>query len=130
MGEPSMVDQKQTDRTVTTSVLTPFVCRYILQKKWSPIMALVLTQVYLEPKQKKDLAAKAKATGRKSSDLLREAVDALLLGVNTDELRQLDEATKRAEKDLTDMVKTLDANAKRHKSFMAEIAKLRGAADR
>lgn len=93
-------------------------------------MALVLTQVYLEPKQKKDLAAKAKATGRKSSDLLREAVDALLLGVNPDELRQLDEATKRAEKDLTEMIKTLDANAKGHKSFMAEIAKLRGTADK
>jgi hypothetical protein len=93
-------------------------------------MALVLTQVYLEPKQKKDLAAKAKATGRKSSDLLREAVDALLLGVNPDEMRQLDAATKHAEKDLTEMVKALDANAKGHKSFMAEIAKLRGATDK
>lgn len=91
-------------------------------------MTLVLTQVYLESKQKKDLAAKAKATGRKSSDLLREAVDALLLGVNPDELRQLDEATKRTEKDITEMVKTLDANAKGHRSFMAEIAKLRGVA--
>jgi hypothetical protein len=93
-------------------------------------VTLVLTQVYLEPRQKKDLAAKAKAVGRKSSDLLREAVDALLLGVNPDELRQLDEATKRAEKDITEMVKSLDANAKGHKSFMAEIAKLRGAAEK
>ena len=90
-------------------------------------MALVLTQVYLDSKQKKELAAKAKATGRKSSDLLREAVDALLLGVNPDELRQLDEATKRAGKDIAEMVKRLDTNAKGHKSFMAEIAKLRGA---
>ncbi len=93
-------------------------------------MGLVLTQVYLEPRQKKDLAAKAKATGRKSSDLLREAVDALLLGVNTEELLQLEEATKRAEKDINAMVKTLDANAKGHKAFMAEIAKLRGAAEK
>ncbi len=93
-------------------------------------MGLVLTQVYLEPRQKKDLAAKAKATGRKSSDLLREAVDALLLGVNTEELLQLEEATKRAEKDITAMVKNLDANAKGHKAFMAEIAKLRGAAEK
>ena len=53
-------------------------------------MSLVLTQVYLETQQKKALAAKAKATGRKSSDLMREAVDALLLGVNTSELHQLD----------------------------------------
>lgn len=91
-------------------------------------MALVLTQVYLEAKQKKELAAKAKATGRKSSDLLREAVDALLLGVSPDELRQLDEATRRAELELREMVKTLDANAKGHKAFMAEIAALREAA--
>lgn len=91
-------------------------------------MNLVLTQVYLEARQKKELAAKARATGRKSSDLMREAVDALLLGVNTDELKQIDEATRRAEADITAMIKTLDANAKSHKAFMAEIAKLRAAA--
>ena len=92
-------------------------------------MALVLTQVYLEPKQKKDLAAKAKATGRKSSDLVREAVDGLLLGVSPVELAHLDEATKRAEADIKALVKALDANAKSHKAFMAEIVKLRAAAD-
>ena len=91
-------------------------------------MALVLTQVYLEPKQKKALAAKAKATGRKSSDLVREAVDGLLLGVSLNELAQLDEATKRAEVDIKAMVKALDANARSHKTFMAEMAKLRAAA--
>ncbi len=90
-------------------------------------MALVLTQVYLEPKQKKALAAKAKATGRKSSDLVREAVDGLLLGVSPVELAQLDEATRRAEADIKAMVKALDANAKSHKAFMAEITKLRAA---
>jgi predicted DNA-binding protein len=88
-------------------------------------MALVLTQVYLEPKQKKELAAKAKATGRKSSDLVREAVDGLLLGVSPIELAQLDEATKRAEADIKAMVKALDANAKSHKAFMSEITRLR-----
>ncbi len=93
-------------------------------------MALALTQVYLEQTQKKELAAKAKASGRTSSELLREAVDALLLGVNPDELRQLDEASKRAEIDLKEMVKSLDANAKGHKAFMAEISKLREAAAR
>ena len=88
-------------------------------------MALVLTQVYLESKQKKELAAKAKASGRNTSDLLREAVDALLLGVNPDDLRQLDIASRRAEEDIAAMLKALDANAKSHKSFMAEIARLR-----
>jgi hypothetical protein len=93
-------------------------------------MTLVLTQVYLEPKQKKELAAKAKSSGRKSSDLVREAVDALLLGVSATELAQLDEASKRAQADIKAMVKTLDANAKGHKSFMAEMAKLRAAAEK
>jgi hypothetical protein len=90
-------------------------------------MSLVLTQVYLETQQKKALAAKAKATGRKSSDLMREAVDALLLGVNTSELHQLDAATRQAEVDLKAMVKALDANAKSHRSFMVEMTKLRAA---
>jgi hypothetical protein len=100
-------------------------------------MTLVLTQVYLEPKQKKELAAKAKSSGRKSSDLVREAVDALLLGVSPTELAQLDkgiqgvkQTTQRAAADIKAMVKTLDANAKGHKSFMAEMAKLRAAMDK
>jgi hypothetical protein len=91
-------------------------------------MALVLTQVYLEARQKKALAAKAKASGRKSSDLVREAVDALLLGVNPEDLRQLDVASKRAEQDIAQMIRALDANARSHSLFMAEIARLRAAA--
>jgi cell division protein ZapA (FtsZ GTPase activity inhibitor) len=89
-----------------------------------------MTQVYLEASQKKALASQAKKLNRKTSDLLRDAVDALLLGVNTEELRQLDEATKRTEMELQEMVATLDANAKEHKSFMSAIAKLRKSARR
>ena len=70
--------------------------------------------------------AKAKATGRKSCDLVREAVDVLLLGVSPGELLQLDEATRHAEVHIKQMVKALDVNAKSHKAFMAAIAKLRG----
>jgi hypothetical protein len=90
-------------------------------------MARVLTQVYLEAAQRKALAAKARQTGRKASDLVREAVDALLAGISVEELRQLDEASRRAEADLRHMVRALDTNARRHKAFMAEIARLRGA---
>lgn len=93
-------------------------------------MAMVLTQVYLEARQKKALAAKAKKTGRKSSDLVREAVDALLLGVSADELRQFEAASRLAEADLKQMIATLDANAKQHKAFMAEIARLQHAGER
>lgn len=91
-------------------------------------MAPVLTKVYLELRQKKELAAMAKATGRKSSDLVREAVDELLLGVKADELAQLDEASKRAEAEIKEMVDALDVNAKSHMALMAEIGKLRAAA--
>jgi predicted DNA-binding protein len=89
-------------------------------------MPLVLTQVYLDSDQKKALTAQAKRTGRNASELVREAVDALLLGVSTEELKQLDAATRQAEADLKAMIKALDANAKQHRSFMAEIARLRG----
>jgi hypothetical protein len=88
-------------------------------------MTLALTQVYLEAQQKKALAQEAKRRGRKSSDLVREAVDALLLGVNPTELKQLDEATRRAEVEIKGMVSDLDADAKAHRAFMAEIATLR-----
>lgn len=93
-------------------------------------MTLVLTQVYLEPSQKKALAAEAKRRGRKPSDLMREAVDAMAMGLDLNDLEQLDAATKRAEIDLKEIVATLDTNAKQHRSFMAEIAKLRRAADK
>jgi hypothetical protein len=92
-------------------------------------MSLVLTQVYLAAEQKKALAAKAKSSGRKSSDLVREAVDGLLLGVNPEELRQLDAATRQAETHLKAMVKALDANAKSHRAFMTEMGKLRATMD-
>lgn len=88
-------------------------------------MPLVLTQVYLDAKQKRALAAKAKKAGRKSSDLVREAVDALLLGVSPDELRQLADASRQAEADIKEMLAMLDANAKEHKAFMAAIERLR-----
>ena len=88
-------------------------------------MPLVMTQVYLEAAQKKALSAKAKKMNRTPSELLRDAVDALLLGVTTDELKQLDEATKLAKTQLDEMINILDENAKAHKAFMKTIAKLR-----
>jgi hypothetical protein len=88
---------------------------------------MILTQVYLEKAQKQALAVHAKQTGRKASDLMRDAVDALLLGVTPTELKQLDAATKIAQRDIKDMVAAMDAGAKRHKSFMAEIGRIKAA---
>jgi predicted DNA-binding protein len=88
-------------------------------------MALALTQVYLEPSQKQSLAARAKEIGRKPSEAIRDAIDAYIAGVTVDDLKLLDVATKKAEKDLKEMVKLLDAGQKRANSFFAEIEKIK-----
>ncbi len=88
-------------------------------------MALILTQVYLDSEQKEELAARAAAAGRDSSELVREAIDALLLGTSAEDLRRLDRASRQAQADLADMINTFDANARAHVTFMAEMARLR-----
>jgi hypothetical protein len=82
---------------------------------------MVLTQVYLEREQKTALTHHAKQSGRSVSDLLRDAVDATVAGVSTDELRQLDLATQSAQKDIAEMVAQLAENTKNHKKFIREI---------
>ena len=90
-------------------------------------MTMVMTQVYLDANQKKSLALKAKREGTTLSELLRDAGDAALLGISSGELRQLDAATRRAEADLAEITRVLDADAKAHKAFMAAIRKARAA---
>jgi hypothetical protein len=87
-------------------------------------MGMVLTQVYLETAQKKALAAHAKRSGRKVSDVMRDAVDAALLGVTTDELKLLDEASRKASEHIDAMRDDLAGNSKDHKSFLRAMAKL------
>ena len=67
-----------------------------------------LTQVYLEREQKKGLQAKAKANGTKVAEEVRRAVDAYLAGISPDDLRLLDEGTRRAETHLKEMAAELD----------------------
>ena len=88
-------------------------------------MAMVLTQTYLEPGQKKALASKARKSGRKVSDLIREGVDTALLGVTVADLSLLDAATLKAQDEVRGMVGALQANAVEHRSFMAQIEQLR-----
>jgi hypothetical protein len=89
-------------------------------------MAMVLTQTYLEASQKKALGLRSKKTGRNVSELMRDAVDALLLGVSADELKQLDAATQRAQIDIVGMKNALDQNALEHTAFLTEMTRLRG----
>lgn len=91
--------------------------------------SMVLTQVYLEPAQKQALAAQAKRSGRKVSELMREAVDAAIAGVTTEDLRVLDEGTRRTQSDIQAMLAELRTNADEHGAFMREITRLQQAAD-
>jgi hypothetical protein len=88
-------------------------------------MALALTQIYLEPTQKKALAERARQLGRKPSEAFRDAVDAYVAGVTVDDLKLLDEASKHAQRDITEMIKVLDAGARRAGKFFAEIEKIK-----
>ena len=67
-----------------------------------------LAQVYLEPGQKKGLQAKAKANGTKVAEEVRRAVDAYLSGISPEDLRLLDEGTRKAQRHLAEMANELD----------------------
>lgn len=90
--------------------------------------SMVLTQVYLEPTQKKALSGQAKKTGRSVSQLMRDAVDAAIAGVTTEELETLDQGTRKAQADIQFMLADLKANASEHSAFMRDMAKLQKAA--
>jgi hypothetical protein len=82
---------------------------------------LILTQVYLERSQKKALAERAAKTGRSVSELMRDGADAIVAGITVDDLKILDDGTKRAKADIDAMVNALNKNAKQHRAFMRAI---------
>ena len=86
--------------------------------------SMVLTQVYLEPAQKLALTSQAKKSGKKVSEIMRDAVDAAIVGVTLEDIRLLDDGTKRAQSDIAAMLADLKGNAKEHAAFMRQIAKL------
>jgi Ribbon-helix-helix protein, copG family len=90
--------------------------------------SMVLTQVYLEASQKKALASQAKKTGRKVSEIMRDAVDAAIAGVTLEEIQTLDMGTQRAQSAISAMLVDLKENTNEHTSFMREISKLQKAA--
>ncbi len=90
--------------------------------------SMVLTQVYLEALQKEALSRQAKKTGRSVSELMRDAVDAAIAGVTTDDLKTLDQGTLKAQVDIHAMLADLKANTAEHTAFMREMSKLQKAA--
>ncbi len=87
---------------------------------------LTLTNVYLERKQKEALARRAKARGTNLSAEVRSAIDAYLAGVSVEDLRLLDDATRRAESEIGEMNANLDRANARARRFFKEIGQLRG----
>jgi hypothetical protein len=91
-------------------------------------MGYALTQVYLEPAQKRKLEATAKQRGMKPAEAYRAAIEAFNEGVTPDELKMLDAMTIKARADINEMIARLDqSNAFVDKVF-AEVAKMRAKA--
>ncbi len=89
--------------------------------------SMVLTQVYLEPAQKQALTLQAQKSGRKVSEIMRDAVDAAIAGVTLDDIQLLDMGTQRAHSDISVMRSQLQDNTAEHTAFMREMAKLQKA---
>lgn len=87
--------------------------------------SLVLTQIYLEPRQKAALQRKAKAKGTKMAEEVRNAVDAYLTGVTAEDLELLDAATLEAKKHLEAMASELDRVNGKLDAALAELDRLR-----
>jgi len=83
--------------------------------------SLQLTQIYLERKQKDALQARAKANGTKVAEEVRRAVDAYLAGISPEDLRLLDEGTRKAERHLSEMANELDRVNARLDATFAEL---------
>ena len=88
-------------------------------------MSLILTNIYLEPAQRKALQARAKRNRTSLSVEARKAIEAYNAGISVDELRLLDEATRKASRDIDEMIAVLDAGAARSKRFFSAIEKIR-----
>ena len=84
----------------------------------------LLTQVYLDPDQKKALQKRAKAKGTKLSEEIRTAVNTYLAGVTPEELELLDVASREAEKELKAMAQTLDTANIRLDAVFKELERL------
>jgi guanylate kinase len=89
--------------------------------------SMALTQVYLDPAQKKALQRRAKERNSKVSEEIREAVDAHLNGVSAEELQLLDAASLRAQSEFKAMSETLRAVNKRLDALFEKIEHVRRA---
>lgn len=88
-------------------------------------MAAILTNLYLEPAQRKFLEKQAKTNGTNLSVEARSAIDLYKAGVSKSELELLDLATRRAKEDLDAINATLDNGHRRAEVFFAQIESIK-----
>ncbi len=90
-------------------------------------MAAVLTNVYLEPAQRKFLEKQAKLNGTNLSVEVRSSIDLYRAGgsMSTSELELLDLATRRAKDDLDAINTILDNGQRRAELFFAQIESIK-----
>ncbi|MEW6689649.1 MAG: hypothetical protein AB1452_11225, partial [Pseudomonadota bacterium] len=78
----------------------------------------------LTQEQKTGLARRAKQRRTKVAVEIRAAIDAYLAGVTPQELELLDAATRRAQADIDDMVRTAEEIVRSHTRFVREMDRL------
>jgi hypothetical protein len=83
--------------------------------------SMELTQIYLEPAQKRALRDRAKAHGSTIAEEARRAIDAHLAGVSPQELEVLDAATREAQRHLQAMADDLDRVNRRLDEIFSEV---------
>jgi hypothetical protein len=88
-------------------------------------MALVLTNIYLVPDQKKFLERQAKRNGSHASVKARNAIDLYKLGITAEDMEVLDKATVKAKRDIDEMIEILDKGAIRVDAFFKEIERIK-----
>ena len=91
-------------------------------------MAAVLTNVYLEPAQRKFLEKQAKTNGTNLSVETRSAIDLYKAGITLSDLDLLDLATRRTKDDLDAINATLDQGQRRAELFFAQIESIKAGA--
>jgi hypothetical protein len=83
--------------------------------------------IYVTGTQKRELQKRARKRGTSVATEVRSAIDTHLAGVSADELALLAAATRRAERDIHEMIDRLDRTNRKLDAILAERGRGRGA---
>ena len=82
--------------------------------------------IYVTGTQKRELRKRARQRGTSVATEVRSAIDTHLAGVSAEELVLLDAATRRAERDIREMIERLDRTNRKLDAVLAERGRRRG----